>query len=225
MNSTKRAYSMELRAVKAAATKARIRHAAVELHAERLWDDFTLDEVARRSGTTVQTVLRIYGSKEALSVLAMDASRQRLRPASPPGDVAAAIRVLYDDYEDIGDQVIRYLADEPRHPALAPKVELGRQAHRTWVETAFAQQLHARRGVARERLLHALIVATDVYVWKLLCRDLGLDRRAAERLVQDIINGVVQGGGNGEISVGLLGRRRQSDAKPGHRPRAGTARP
>jgi AcrR family transcriptional regulator len=224
MNYGKRAYSMQLRAAKAEATKARIRQAAVELHAERIWDDFTLDEVAGRAGTTVQTVLRIYGSKEALSVLAMEASDERLRPATPPGDIAAAVRVLYDDYEDIGDRVIRYLADELRHPAIAPKVELGRQAHRKWIETAFASQLRAKRGTARERLLHALIVATDVYVWKLLRRDLKLDRRAAERLVQEIVYAIVQGGGNGEISVGLLGRRRQPDAKPRYRTRAAAAR-
>jgi AcrR family transcriptional regulator len=225
MNCAKRTYSMHLRAAKANATRARIRQAALELHAEHLWDDFTLDEVAARAGTTVQTVLRIYGSKEALSVLAMEASADRVRPAPPPGDVAAAVRVLYDDYEDIGDRVIRYLADELRHPALASKVELGRQAHRKWVETAFASQLRARRGAARERMLHALIVATDVYVWKLLRRDLKLDRGAAESLVENIVQAIVRGAGNGEISVGLLGRRRQPDAKSGHRSRAGAARP
>ena len=51
---------------------------------------------ASRAGTTVQTVLRIYGSKEALSVLAMEASDERLRPVTPPGDIAAAVRVLYE---------------------------------------------------------------------------------------------------------------------------------
>jgi AcrR family transcriptional regulator len=184
---------MQLRAGKAEATKARIRQAAAELHAERLWDDFTLDEVAHRAGTTVQTILRVYGSKQALSALAMDASARRLRPATAPGDVAAAVRVLYDDYEEIGDRVIRYLADEQRNPALAPAVELGRQAHRRWVEAAFAPQLRAHQRAARLRLLHALIVATDVYVWKLLRRDLGLERRAAQRLVRDLVSGVVRG--------------------------------
>jgi hypothetical protein len=110
-------------------------------------------------------------------------------------------------------------------PALAPKVELGRQAHRKWIETAFAPQLHARQGAARARLLHALIVATDVYTWKLLRRDLRLDRRAAENLVEDMVRAIVQGGGNGEVSVGLLGRRRQPHAEFGDRPGAGAMRP
>lgn len=224
MNMKKRAYSMELRAAKAEATKARIRQAAVDLHVERLWDGFTLDAVARRAGTTVQTVLRVYGSKDALSVLALEASANRHRQDSPPGDIAAAVRALYDDYEAIGDRIIRYLAEELRHPVLAPQVEAGRQSHRNWVETVFAPQLRARTGPARQRLRHALIVATDVYAWKLLVRDLHLDRRAAESVVKEMIAAFTQGGTDGKISVGLLGRGRKLAAKPGHRPRAQQAR-
>lgn len=225
MNSGKRAYSMVLRAAKAEATRARIRQAAAELHAERLWDDFTLEEVAKRAGTTVQTVLRIYGSREALSVLAIEASADRQRPATPPGDIAAAVRVLYDDYEEIGDRVIRHLADELRYRSLAPRMELGRQGHRQWVESAFAPQLEAREGDARRNLLHTLIAATDVYVWKLLRRDLGLDRAGAERLVADMIRAIVQGGDNGQVSVGLLGRGRQPAAEPRGRPVLAGKRP
>lgn len=209
MNMPKRIYSMQRRAAKADETRERIRAAAIELHAERLWDDFTLAEVARRAGVTVQTVLRVYGSKEALATLALEASESRERAPSPPGDVAAAVRVLYDDYQAIGEQVIRHLAEEPRRPALMSKLEAGRIAHRSWVEAAFAPQLAARRGVARQRLLHALIVVTDVYVWKLLTRDLRLGRHAAEELVRDMIAAIFEGGSDGKVPVGLLGRRRQ----------------
>jgi AcrR family transcriptional regulator len=208
MNSTRRAYSLGLRAVKADATRARVRAAAVALHAERLWQGFTLEEVARRAGTTVQTVLRLYGSKEALSALAMEASAARERRATPPGDVAAAVGALFDDYEVIGDQVIQCLAEEPRHPTF-PSMELGRQAHRRWIEAVFAPDLAARDGAASARLLHALIAASDVYVWKLLRRDLGLARPAAEAVVQDMIHGLTRGGGGGTVSVGLLGRGRE----------------
>jgi len=219
MNRRKRAYSMELRAAKAEATKTRIRQAAVALHAERLFEDFTLDEIALRAGTTVQTVLRIFGSKEALTVLLMEAASERQRQYSPPGDIAAAVRALYDDYEAIGDQVIWYLAEELRRPALARHVEIGRQEHRRWVEMVFAPQLQRRSGRARTRLLHALIVATDVYAWKLLRRDLKLERPAAESVVGAMIAAIVKGGADGEIHVGLLGRGRKPAAEPGHRPR------
>jgi AcrR family transcriptional regulator len=224
MNSSRRPYSLGLRAVKAEATRARVRAAAVALHAERLWQGFTLEEVARRAGTTVQTVLRLYGSKEALAVLAMEASAARERRATPPGDVAAAVGALYDDYEAIGDQVIQCLAEEPRHPGF-PSMELGRQAHRRWNEAVFGPYLAARDGAARARLLHALIAATDVYVWKLLRRDLGLARAAAEAVVREMIHGLAQGGGDGTVSVGLLGRGREPPAESGDRTRAERPRP
>src|SRR6202044_687737 len=136
------------------------------LHAERLWDGFTLEQLAQRADTTVQTILRLYGSKETLAVLAMQAAPDRPRPVTPPGEVAAAIRMLYADYAKIGDRVIQYLADEPRHPALAPQLEAGRQAHKSWIKTVFAPQLALQSGRARERLLTAIIAAADVYVWK-----------------------------------------------------------
>jgi AcrR family transcriptional regulator len=216
---------MQLRAAKAEATKARIRHAAAQIHAERMWEDFTLDEVATRAATTVQTILRIFGSKEALSILAMQAAADRQRPITPPGDIAAAIHMLYGDYAEIGDRVIRHLADEPRHPGLAPQIAAGRQAHRSWIETVFAPQLAARAGKAREDLVLALIVAADVYTWKILVRDQRLARTEAERLVISMITSLMQGGNNGTIPLGLLGRRRQPDPEPRHRPGPRKPRP
>lgn len=183
----KRPYSMARRAAMAAATKARIRDAALALHSAQLFE-FTLNEVARRAGVSVQTVLRIYGSKDALYLMMTDAAANRQRLPAAPGDVSAAVAALCEDYEAIGDQVIQYLADELRLPALKPKVELGRRAHRQWIETAFAPQLRARRGRARDDLLYALVVATDVYAWKLLRRDLKLERRDVERVLTQMIS-------------------------------------
>ncbi|HYL32315.1 MAG TPA: TetR family transcriptional regulator [Stellaceae bacterium] len=186
----KRRYSMARRAAQAAATKERIREAAVALHTAQLFD-FTLDEVGRRAGVTVQTVLRIYGSKDALYAVMMDAAANRPRRASPPGDIRAAVAALYDDYETIGDRVIQYLADELRHRAMTPKIDLGRKAHRQWVETVFAPQLQARRKSARHDLLRALVIATDVYAWKLLRRDAKLARRDAERVIVRMISDLI----------------------------------
>ncbi len=224
MNKPKRTYSMQRRAASAEATRASIRDAAIGLHAERLWDDFTLQEVAQRAGTTVQTVLRAYGSKDALELLAMEASAVPRRKACPPGDTAAAVRVLYDDYEAVGDRVVRYLAEELRRPALASRVELGRRAHRAWVRTVFAPELEGRPKRAAQDLLRALVVATDVYVWKLLRRDMHLDRASAERVVRGMIAAIAHGGAHGEVPVGVLGRRRKPAAKPRDRARPSQAR-
>lgn len=224
MNEPKRRYSMRTRAATAEATKARIRQAAIDIHAEHLWQGFTLEEIARRAGVTVQTVLRIYGSKQGLTQLLSDAAALRGRTRTPPGNISAAVRVLYDDYEAIGDQVIQLLADEPRNPGF-PDMDLGRREHRRWNEEVFAPYLDARAGDARQRLLHLLIVATDVYVWKLLQRDFRLGRADAEALVIQMISALVQGEAHVEDSVGLLGRRRQPDAEPGGGAGTDRARP
>ena len=206
-----RPYLMTARAAKAEATRARIRKAAIALYTDRPIEDFTLEEVAKRAQTTVQTVLRAFGSKEELVYEALDdmaAGGVALRQ-TPAGDVAEAVRAFHDIYEAMGDLVIQRLADEHRRPALKPRLEAGRRNHRAGVEAAFAPQLARASGAARARLLTILIIATDVYVWKLLRRDMALSRTAAEAIVCQIIEDVTrQERANGENSlVELVGRR------------------
>jgi len=207
-----RPYLMTTRAAKAEATRARIRAAAIALYTDRPIEDFTLEEVAKRAETTVQTVLRAFGSKEELVYEALDdmaAGGVALRQ-TPAGDVAEAVRAFHDIYEAMGDLVIQRLADEHRRPALKSGLEAGRRNHRAGVEAAFAPYLARVSRAARTRLLTILIIATDVYVWKLLRRDMALSRTAAEAIVCRIIEGVTQRErANGENSlVELVGRRK-----------------
>jgi len=62
--------------------------------------------------------------------------------------------------------VIRLLATEERVPAIRPVLAKGRAGHRQWVEEMFE----------RPDLVLELILATDVYAWKLFRRDQGLTR-------------------------------------------------
>ncbi len=48
----------------------------------------------------------------------------------------------------------------------------GKRLHRSWVETVFADRLPD--GDEREALVDLLVVATDVYAWKLLHLDRAL---------------------------------------------------
>jgi len=206
-----RPYVMTARAAKAAATRARIRAAAITLYTDRPIEDFTLEEVARRAQTTVQTLLRAFSSKEELVYVALDqmaAGGVALR-ATPAGDVAAAVAAFHDTYEAMGDLVTLRLADERRRPALKPGLEAGRRNHRAGVEAAFAPQLARVSGDERSRLLSILIIATDVYVWKLLRRDMALQRGEAEAIVCRIIEGVtLKEEADGEHTlVELVGRR------------------
>jgi AcrR family transcriptional regulator len=192
MKKAKRPYVMTARAVKAEANRARIRAAAAALYCERPIEDFTLEEVAVRAGTTVQTVLRNFETKDKLFYAALEQvaeSGVAIRP-TPPGDVAAAVTAIFDIYETMGDLVVRRLADEERRPALKPLLDQGRQNHRDLVRNVFAPQLARASGAERAQLLQILLVATDVYVWKLLRRDRGLSRAAAEAIVRRMIDSV-----------------------------------
>jgi AcrR family transcriptional regulator len=212
MKKKTRPYMMTARAAKAEATKARIRASAMQLYCERPIEDFTLDEVAERAGTTVRTILRAYPSKDELVYAAlheMAAGGVFLKP-SPPGDVAAAVTAIFDIYETVGDVVMQRLSDERRRPALKPILDQGRENHRDGVKTVFAPQLARHHGGARTQLLHILVVATDVYVWKLLRRDLGVSRSAAEAIVRRMITSVIEKEStNGTDSVAELVGRRQ----------------
>jgi AcrR family transcriptional regulator len=190
----KRRYAMTSRAAKADATKAGIRLAAIALYRERPVEDFTLEEVAARAGVAVRTILRAYPSKDELVYAAladMAAGGVFLKP-SPPGDVKAAVTAFFDIYEGVGDLVMQWLNDERRHPGLKPTLEQGRDNHRDGVKTVFAPQLERTQGAARKELLNILIILTDVYVWKLLRRDMALSRSAAEATVRKMIAGVLE---------------------------------
>jgi hypothetical protein len=60
------------------------------------------------------------------------------------------------------------------------------------VKDVFAPQLRAHRGAAREAMFAIFVVATDVYVWKKLRRDLALSRREAEAIVLRMIKRDIQ---------------------------------
>ncbi|MGD0847065.1 TetR/AcrR family transcriptional regulator [Bradyrhizobium sp.] len=211
MKRIKRPYVMTARAAKAEATRARILTAAMELYTGRSIEDFTLDEVAALSETTVQTVLRVFGSKDQLIYAALGelAARGMSLKPTPPGDVAAAVTAIFDVYETMGDLVIQYLNDERRRPSLQPILQQGRENHRDWVKSVFAPLLKLQNGGGRAQLLNILDVATDVYVWKLLRRDQALGRPAAEAIMRRLINGA----SNAEVADGkdplaqLVGRR------------------
>jgi hypothetical protein len=106
---------------------------------------------------------------------------------APVGDVRTAVRLLYDSYELRGDAALYLLAEEDRIPAVREMTDAGRAWHRAWVERTFAPLLDGASGAARERRLVAIVVATDLLVWKLLRREMGLGRAAAERIVIDMV--------------------------------------
>ena len=167
--------------------------AAFALYGERDFDQVSLDDVAAEAGVAVRTLLRRFGSKEALLDAVADAADAEVedrRQEVPPGDAAAAVRCVVTDYEGYGDAIMRLLSQEDRVAAFGRIAERGRRLHREWVERAFAPQLARRSGAARRLLRAQLIAITDVYTWKLMRRDLGLGRRATVQALGEMVAGV-----------------------------------
>ncbi|HEV2242576.1 MAG TPA: helix-turn-helix domain-containing protein [Streptosporangiaceae bacterium] len=190
MKTARRSYRMGARAAAAAATAERILDAAVEVFWELPTDQVSLDEVARRAGVSVQTVIRRFGGREGLMAAAgaREAGRVRdQRDEAPAGDVSGAVRVLVDHYEAMGDRVLRLLAEEQRVPGLRPIADMGRGVHREWCARVFAPALAGRAGIERQRRLAQIVAVCDVYTWKLLRRDAGLTRQQTELALAELL--------------------------------------
>jgi len=192
-----RPYVMRARADAAAATRERIVAGARDLLVRHSFEDMTIEAIAKAADTTPRTVLRIFGSKEELFAQALNSLGQFGQAPITPGNLDALIGGTYDFYEKIGDTVIRWLADEPRLPAMREHLAIGRQHLRAWVAAAFTPALGRLGGDRRREVHDALIVAFDVYTWKLLRRDFGLSRRAAQARVKRIVEGIIREDDNG----------------------------
>jgi AcrR family transcriptional regulator len=181
---TQKPYNMELRAAAAEATRERILVAAADVFLDRWYDDVTLAELARHAGVSGQTVINHYGGKEQLAAAAYDYLGKQItqrRYTPEPGDVEGAVDALVEDYEVTGDAVIRMLALEEKFATLGPLLKRGRESHREWVETMFQAP----------DLTHELIVATDVYSWKLLRRDQGLSRDRTSAAIRHMVQAIL----------------------------------
>lgn len=189
-----RSYRMVARAESAAATRVRILEASIRLFGGRPFEEVSLAEVAREAGVAVQTVLRRFGSKEGLAEAASALGAERVRAQrwrAPAGDLDGAVSGLVAHYEEWGERSLRFLAQEERVPAMVRVVEAGRALHREWVEHAFGPWLARKRGAARARLRARLVAVTDVYVWKIVRRDLCLDARETAATLRELVAAVV----------------------------------
>jgi AcrR family transcriptional regulator len=191
-----RAYVMRARAASAEATRQRILDAAVVEVWNRRLAEVRLEDIAARAEVTVQTVLRVFGTRDRLIDAAWEVTGARIRKqreAAPPGDIPGTVKALYDHYEEMGDFVIRNLAEEGDLPDAKAWLAHGRKAHRRSMQRQFAPWLEARDLGARRELLDCLVVVCDVYTWKLLRRDMGRSRKDAEARVVTMVISILGG--------------------------------
>jgi hypothetical protein len=83
---------------------------------------------------------------------------------------------------------LRLLAQEERFPQLRVIADGGRAAHYGWVERTFDPFL---AETSDPLLRPKLIALTDVFTWKLLRLDLGLDRTGTACALVSMIRAVV----------------------------------
>lgn len=189
----RRGYNQGARALAAERTAERILDAFERRIRTQWFEEITLDAVARDAEVTVPTVVRRFGGKEGL----LDAVQERIaveiieRRGIRPGAGCAAIRSVVDDYEAIGDLIIRFLAQEERHAPFKVMNGIGRAHHRAWIAAAFGPWLEPLEPAAREARLDALVMATDVYVWQVVRRDMGRPRAQVEALMRSFVEAIV----------------------------------
>ncbi|MEU6724810.1 TetR/AcrR family transcriptional regulator [Nonomuraea wenchangensis] len=182
---------MGARAAAVEVTRTRVLEAAATLWMRQWYDDVTLQHVADEADVSVQTILNHFGGKEGLADAVADwvASQTAVARQAPTGDVPAIVAALFEDYEQHGDANVLWTAQIDRVPAIARAAVHARGQHRAWLEQVFADRLPAP-GPTREHALNLHHAATDVYLWKLWRRDLGLSREDAERAMCDLLTSI-----------------------------------
>ncbi len=188
-----RPYSMANRSVAAAETQGRILRAVLELSTEKLSVEIVLADVADRARVSVQTILRHFGSRDGLfdAAVAFATAEVTAERTAPVGDVAEAVRVIVDHYEARGDWVLALLGQEGSDERIRGITVPGKELHRRWVRTVFEPQLFQRGDSRRAMIVDLLVVATDVYAWKLLRRDAGHSRELTEQSMRHLVDAIL----------------------------------
>jgi AcrR family transcriptional regulator len=184
-----RPYRQTARAAAAEATRVSVLDAFRRRLEGDWFEDIRLEDVARDAGVTVQTVIRLFGGKDGLIDATMDrmAAAINLNRGEPTDDAPLLVKRIVDDYEQVGDLVMRLLDQEERHPAIRKVTDFGRSEHRASLAKAFAAALAPLPETDARRRLDALVVATDLYVWKLVRRDMRRPESELRTLMESLI--------------------------------------
>ena len=186
---TRRSYTMGARAQAVQETRRRILDATWRLSTEQVLASISLEDVAGSAEVSVQTVLRQFGSRAGLIEATVAHARAHVveERTPPPEDAAAALSLLVDHYEKRGDEVLLLLAQERTDPVVRSITDGGKSEHRWWIEQVFES--------SDDALTDLLVVATDVYAWKLLRRDRGLTRRQTEQRIRSMVEAILAAAG------------------------------
>jgi AcrR family transcriptional regulator len=197
-DSPKKSEQRSYKQVARAQAQQRTRDALLDAAGEELSKDglsnASLDAVAAKAGVTKQTALRHFGSKQGLIDAALRRASEivrRERARAPIGDVPGAVRNLVEHYERYGDLVMRLLGEGHWFYLVRKATDRGREVHVEWVARTFEPQLTSIGDDETRKVRMAQLVAVcDVYVWKLLRRDMELDIPQTEAALIELIEGL-----------------------------------
>lgn len=203
---SKRPYKKIARAKAQERTRETLLQAAAEEVEQDRWTQTSLESVAERAGVTKQTALRHFGSKQGLldAVISRTTSTVvKERSEAPIGDIPGAVANLVRHYERYGDIVVRILPyrdavvryrdavvrviGNEHLGSLRRIVDHGHELHEDWVLRTFEPQLADLDPSTRRRRLAQLVAVCDVYVWKVLRRDLDLDTIQVEATLTELL--------------------------------------
>ncbi|MDT8322902.1 MAG: TetR family transcriptional regulator [Bacteroidota bacterium] len=186
-----RRYDMARRSQQAAQTRENIIAATEALLRTRRIDEVTLQAIAEEAATTVQTVLRHMESRDGCFTAVVQVVTTRVatqRGRSAYCSVEDAIADLTDHYEAEGPLILNLLAQEQSGDAFVTDLmKRGRRFHRDWVRRCIT----GKPDVQTQSDIDALVLATDIYAWKLLRLDLGRSRTKVREVMSRIVKGVL----------------------------------
>lgn len=187
-----RAYRLGQRAAARTDRRQRVLEATGEVLWEQGFDATTLQAVADRAGLSLKSLVRYFGTKDALLRACM---KQAVRDEEaqrdvPVGDVDAIARTLADRYEKVGDWHVRNSHVEFRHPLLAEWMAAARRSHRDWLARAFAPWLDVGEPLREQRVM-ALFCATELRSWWAVRHAFGHDVKTATAVMKGILEALV----------------------------------
>jgi AcrR family transcriptional regulator len=186
-----RRYDMARRSQQAAQTRENIIAATEALLVTRRIEEVTLQAIAEEAATTVQTVLRHMKSRDGCFTAVVQVVTARVatqRGKSAYDCVEDAIADLTDHYEAEGTLILNLLAQEQSGDAFVTGLmKKGRKFHRDWVRRCIT----GKHDGLTQSDIDALVLATDIYAWKLLRRDLGRNRTKVREVMSRIVKGVL----------------------------------
>ena len=195
MKIEKRSYKQSRRAESALETHSAIMAALVGLWYEKSIAAITLADVADRAGVTVQTVIRRFKSKDGLVDATIESFSSgieaRRDPADAP-DLPAAIHQLAMHYEADGEAVLRTLTVLDKSAAAQRIAQHGAAFHRTWCATILARELGRQPKELDDAYLDSFVAATDIQLWRLFRKEMGLSAKATEARILLLAKALVQ---------------------------------